>query len=1162
MQVSHARRLLAVAAAVEFATGVSLYAFPTEFSPILYAPLIPYFPQLSAALFGGGLMLLLTIRYRLGPVVRHLLPILAAIPLFLLARQILLAGGFTGGTAYLCLGVGIAVAPWVEGGALSRRLYTLTLGAIHLGIGALWTLLPGIFTSPAFQPIQPALRGLGLFSLVVGGVMLSPLLERLPQWGRRLLGAALPLLLAYTFLRTATWTGLSLWIPCALGALIPHLRESDRREIFLPHQHDHDWIQRTLAGVETWTWLLALLVVALTAILGAETTETLPRALVFVLMLGAYNLIAYWLLPPMGSARAQIHLHLFFVSAAIGVLLSGAPPIAGALLPILLAIPMVAARTSGSGWGYTTLSFALLVLVISGLTDLWLYDQPARQVALTLSVELFALAATGAVGVMAAASQRRTVYRLQNATHDLDLQVRQLGLVDQIGRSVRSSLDLQTTLRTTVQKLGLALRARQGYIQLTDGSAYTFDESGREEPLTLTPAQEETAQRAQLEGCIVASPEGAPFLAAPILTDAGTLGVIAFRRDPADEGWKAEERAFVEAVVGQVAVAVAHARTHEALTQRHGELEAANQLLAAQSEELAAQQEELITQHQKVLEQSAVLRAQRDELEESETRFRTTFVNAPYGMALISLDRVVLQANHALANMLGYTPAELAGCTARELSDPEDYPEHLSALEAVIAGQRDGYSLERRMLHRDGHSIWVAITTTVVRDAEGYPLYLIGQFVDVTERRLAEERLQKLANYDSLTDLLNRRRFEIEVEGHLASASRTGSRAALLFLDFDQFKFVNDSLGHRAGDQLLKGLARVLDHTVAGRGPVARLGGDEFAIFLPGVDVDQAEILATDLLESVRSHIDVVGGQQVGITVSIGIAIYPQHGTTVEDLMLHADLAMYQAKDGGRNCHRVYTAGQTEAEMGSKLNWERRIREALAEDRFVLHFQPILSLAENTVTEYEALLRLREPDGTLIPPRHFLDVAESYGLIHALDRWVVCQAIRTIAEQRRKFRPITLAVNLSARAFSDYELLPLIKEELLWNNVDPAALTFEITETAAVADIKVATQFIETLTGMGCRFALDDFGAGLSSLYYLKKLPVSCLKIDGSFIQRLPTEPIDQKMVRAVVTLARELGMRTVAEYVGNEETVALLRELGVDAAQGYYIGRSGPLPE
>lgn len=277
--------------------------------------------------------------------------------------------------------------------------------------------------------------------------------------------------------------------------------------------------------------------------------------------------------------------------------------------------------------------------------------------------------------------------------------------------------------------------------------------------------------------------------------------------------------------------------------------------------------------------------------------------------------------------------------------------------------------------------------------------------------------------------------------------------------------------------------------------------------------------------------------------------------------MLHADLAMYQAKESGRNRHRIYSSGEREAQMGSRLNWERRLREALTEDRFTLHFQPILDLHTGEIVQYEALLRLVEPDGTLISPRQFLGIAESYGLIHAIDRWVVRRAIRTIAEERRKRRRISLAVNLSARAFSDAELLPLIQAELLEHDVQPEALLFEITETAAVADMAMATSFIETLTSLGCRFALDDFGAGFSSLVYLKRLPVSCLKIDGTFIKRLPAEPVDQKMVKAVVTLARELGMRTVAEYVGCDETIALLRELGVDAAQGYHIGHPGPLP-
>ncbi len=1022
MQTSRATRLLVVAAAIEFATGVSLYAFPRDFPPAMYAPLIPYIPQLSAALLCGGLFLLLVVRYQLPVLLRHALALLATLPLLILARYILSTGGFTGATAYLLLATGMAVAPWVERarGERALDLFPLTLGAIHLVIGTLWTFLPEIFFSPAFQPIRPLLQGLGPLSLAVGLLMILPLQGRLPRWARRMLGAGLPLVLTYTFSVTGTWTGVILWVLWAAGALLDSNRffrpMGPGAENGLLAEQEEEWVYRTLPAIETGTWLLTLLVVVLTALLGPSATESMPRAFLFVLLLSAYNVTVYWVLPPIGTPRTRIYLHLFVLAASIGILLSGAGSVAGALLPLLLAIPMVAARTGGLRWGYATLAFVLLVLTLSTLADLWLDQHPAGQVAVTFAVQLFTLAATGATGVMAAADQRRTFRQLRSTTGDL--------------------------------------------------------------------------------------------------------------------------------------------------TRRHAELEAAYQLLAAQGEELAAQQDELINQHEKLQEQSTILRAQRDELEESESRFRTSFQNAPNGMALFSLDRVILQANRAMAEMLGYTQAELVGRTAESISHPEDYPERVAPLEDLLAGRRDGYQLEKRFLHRDGHPIWVNLHVAVIRDSLNHPLYLIAQMIDITERRRAEEQLRRLANYDPLTDLLNRPRFEADMERHLQDAARSGASGALLFLDFDQFKYVNDSLGHRAGDELLKGLARVLERAVGMLGPVARLGGDEFAIYLPGADVEQAETVATRLLETVRKHIDVVGGQQVGMTVSIGIALHPEHGRTVEELMLHGDLAMYQAKAGGRNRYRVYALDQIEEEMGSKLNWERRIREALADDRFVLHYQPILDLATNSVTAYEALLRLREADGALISPGQFLGVAESYGLIHAIDRWVVSQAIRTIAEQRRNRRRIGLAVNLSARAFADVELLPLIREELIWHDVDPAALTFEITETAAVADIQTARKFIETLTEMGCRFALDDFGAGLSSLYYLKSLPVSCLKIDGSFIERLPEEPVDQKMVRAVVTLARELGIRTVAEYVSSDETLVLLRSLGVDAVQGYHIGVPGPLPQ
>ncbi|MFZ5826216.1 MAG: putative bifunctional diguanylate cyclase/phosphodiesterase [Bacillota bacterium] len=1029
MQNVHTTRLLLTAAAIELATGVSLYVFPRDFSSAIYAPVLPYFPYLSAALLAGGLLLLMMVRYAPSPGVQRALAVGAAIPVILLARYILEAGGYTGATSYLFLVIGILAAAWVTRAAKRSPfdLFSLTLGSIHLVIGLLMLGAPYIFRSPAFGPIRPALPGIGLLSLVGAALLLSPQARRiLPLATRRAVGVVLPGILSYTFLVTGAWTGVVMWVLWAVGSLLeshPVLATLRRTAPQASAASDDDWSARAERSAETWSWMLMLVVVVVTSFLGSAAAHSMPRAFLFVLVLGGYNIAACWLLPPLGTARLRLHAHLLVLAAAIGVLLSGATPVASALLPVLLAIPMISARSGGRSWGFAMLGAVLMVLLLSGLMDLWVDQLPFQEVMANLAIQLVTLGTTGAAGVTAAANQRATFSRLAATTRDL----------------VRSNANLQTA---------------------------------------------------------------------------------------------------------------------------NEELMAQSEELMAQSEELSAQQEELISQHQKLTEQSLLLATQRDELLESETRFRAGFENGPIGMAMLNLDQVILKANRALGEMLGYDPAELVGRPVQALVHPDDEPKREAHVEAVLTGRAEGYQLENRFLHRDGTMIWVNANLTVIRDSLGFPLYLLSQIVDITERHRAEEQLRHLANYDPLTDLINRRRFQEMVETELEQAGGSSVQGALLFLDFDQFKFVNDTLGHRAGDDLLRSLARVLADTLGERGFVARLGGDEFAVLVPDTDAAGAEVVATEVLSAVRAHMEVIGGQPVGITVSIGIALYPEHGQSVEELMLHADLAMYQAKESGRNRHRIYASGDREVEMSTRLNWERRIREALKNDQFLLQFQPILDLRTGQVMQYEALLRMVDTDGTLISPRQFLGVAESYGLIHAIDRWVVRRVIRTLAAERHKRRRLDLGINLSARAFSDPELLPLIQAELLEHDVSPSSLHFEITETAAVADMAPAEAFIETLTGLGCQFALDDFGAGFSSLLYLKQLPVSCLKIDGSFIERLPSHPVDQKMVKAVVTLARELGMRTVAEYVSCDQTLELLRELGVDGAQGYHIGPPGPLPE
>ncbi len=482
--------------------------------------------------------------------------------------------------------------------------------------------------------------------------------------------------------------------------------------------------------------------------------------------------------------------------------------------------------------------------------------------------------------------------------------------------------------------------------------------------------------------------------------------------------------------------------------------------------------------------------------------------------------------------------------------------------EGLPAAKRDGaWSFESALVSRDGREIPVSQVILAHRSEQGQVEFLSTVARDISERKRLEAQLVYLASRDSLTDLYNRRRFEEELERLLAMSRRFDTHGALLFLDLDGFKEINDTLGHRVGDELLRSLASVLRDRLRETDVLGRLGGDEFAVLLPQADGPQAQMTTERLLDAVRRHRFSVQGQVIRVTTSAGIALFPKHGTTSEELLAHADQAMYRAKQN-RDRFAIYTPEhEHHGAVVSRSVWQLRTREALEKDLLLLYAQPILDL-RGRVSQYELLIRLAGDDGEVILPSALLGIAEQSSVIHTIDRWVVQRAIRLIAAEHAAGRRLCLEVNLSARAFADRELLPLLKRELVRSGADPASLVLEITETAAIADMSQARRFITTLKRLGCRFAIDDFGAGFSSFYYLKHLPVDYVKIDGSFIHDLPRNPVDQHLVRAIVEVARGLNIRTIAEYVGDEETVRLLRDYGVDYAQGYHIGRPQPVEE
>ena len=550
----------------------------------------------------------------------------------------------------------------------------------------------------------------------------------------------------------------------------------------------------------------------------------------------------------------------------------------------------------------------------------------------------------------------------------------------------------------------------------------------------------------------------------------------------------------------------------------------------------------------------------------AEQRFHSAFADAPIGMALTGPDGTFSEVNQALADLTGYPAGELEGTHFSAVTHPDDVAADAERIQAVVDGEADTFTGEKRYVHASGEVVWVSEHVAAIRDDEGRPVHLLKQVVDVSERRRYEAKLQHMADHDPLTGLLNRRSFERELEAHTTRVGRYGAEGAAIVLDVDHFKYVNDTHGHNVGDELIVRVAQVLRERLRDTDVLARLGGDEFAVLLPREKPESAIAVAEDLLEQVRT-VTSPGGSGTRprrLTASVGVAAFTgEDGLTGEDVLVNADLAMYDAKEAGRDQVAVSRGdGLSQARMKGRVTWAERIRRALEEDRFVLLAQPIVDMATGKASQYELLLRMRDDDGDLIPPGAFLAIAERLDLIQEIDRWVTGHAIELLSRYRAAGVDVIFEVNLSGLSIGDPGLLELIERRLDETGVSPCGLIFEITETAAVANIPRARAFGERLSELGCRFALDDFGAGFGSFYYLKHLPFDYLKIDGEFVRNCVTNPTDRLIIESVVGIARGLDKLTIAEFVGDEETVRALNRLGVDYAQGYHTGRPAPLED
>lgn len=457
---------------------------------------------------------------------------------------------------------------------------------------------------------------------------------------------------------------------------------------------------------------------------------------------------------------------------------------------------------------------------------------------------------------------------------------------------------------------------------------------------------------------------------------------------------------------------------------------------------------------------------------------------------------------------------------------------------------------ERMLVTSDGRRLTIAWYHAPLPAGTSGQAGRISVGLDITERKAAEARLTWLAERDPLTGLFNRRYLQDALRGALQH-ERHG---ALLLMDLDQFKDINELSGHQAGDQLLRKVAGILVEEFGHRCIVARLGGDEFAMLLEGADEDLAIRIAQQLNKILESLGFNSGGRRHRIAASMGIAMFPAHGDNTIDLMANADMAMYKAKGSGtQRWHLLSTVENAKDELQKRVYWEGRVHRALEEDAFELMVQPIVRLEDRDVRHYEVLIRMRDDDGSLISPARFIPIAERSGQIISLDRWVLHHSLSLLGQLRDQ--GITLAVNLSGHSLHDDGLNQFLSDRITASGADPNYLILEITETAAVTDFSTARGVLQAIRDLGCHTALDDFGVGFSSFHYLGQLPVDYIKIDGSFIRNLSVSTENRVIVKAIADIAAGFGKQTIAEFVEQEALLPILTEYGISFGQGFYLG-------
>lgn len=560
-----------------------------------------------------------------------------------------------------------------------------------------------------------------------------------------------------------------------------------------------------------------------------------------------------------------------------------------------------------------------------------------------------------------------------------------------------------------------------------------------------------------------------------------------------------------------------------------------------------------VTLSHKLEENAHVLTMKNKEIAEEKDFIRGLLASAQVLVVTQTRHGVIRIGNDFTAQLTGYTPQQLYGQRFLDLiADNDAKRDVMGKLEALCNNGHRRMEHEHDLVCSDGERRRIVWVHTLLRETYSDGTAVLSVGLDVTERVRAETRMRWLANHDPLTLLVNRHRFIEDITHTYDEVNRTGGSAALLVFDLDHFKELNDTCGHAAGDALLRLIADELRARARTSDITARLGGDEFAMLMPQTDSYGAETFAKQLNERLSGTPFVYDGKRYRVGASIGIAFLPQHGANVHELLANADIAMYEAKRAGRSCARIFAYEKNRLHvLTQNVYWKDVLIQAMADQRLIFHFQPMVDAIRGKAMYYEALLRLQMADGRIAMPAEFLPSAERSGLNYDIDCYVVKAALTELL----RYPELCLSVNLSTSALRDSGWTDLLARAVHEQGLAPGRLIFEITETDAIADMEKARTITDEVISLGFRFAVDNFGSGYSSLYYLKHLPVDYVKIDRSLIKEIVADKGTRDFVRAIITMIHAYGKKVVGEGVEDELTLDLLREMGVELAQGFYIG-------